>query len=56
MGAAVATPALWPLAAFGSGILGNAAWLVATGHFDLGGCLIGFGSLVLTVFCETGSE
>jgi len=56
MGAAIATPVLWPLAAILPGILGNAAWYVATGYFDLGGCLIGFGSLVLTVLCETVCE
>jgi hypothetical protein len=48
-GGPVAAPALWPLAAFCAGILGNAAWLVGTGAFDLGGCIIGLSSAALTV-------
>jgi hypothetical protein len=45
----ITRPALWPLAALTAGVLGNGAWLYATGAFDLGGCLIGFSSAVLTV-------
>jgi len=49
VGGPVAQPALWPLAAFTAGILGNAAWFVGSGAFDLGGCIVGFTSAALTV-------
>ena len=49
VGGAVAQPALWPLAAFTAGILGNAAWFVGTGAFDLGGCIVGLSSAAMTV-------
>lgn len=45
----VATPALWPLAAIVAGFFGNAAWLVGTWHFDVGGCLVGLFSAAVTV-------
>jgi hypothetical protein len=48
-GAYIATPALWPLAAFTAGILGNGAWWYGTGAFDLGGALVGMASAALTV-------
>jgi len=51
-GAAVATPTLWPLAAVLPGVIGNAAWFVGTGSFDLTGCLIGLSPIALTVAAE----
>jgi hypothetical protein len=48
-GASVATPALWPLAALLAGVVGNAAWFLGTGQFDVGGCLVGLSSAALTV-------
>jgi hypothetical protein len=55
-GAQIASPALWPLAAFIAGILGNGGWFYWTGAFDIGGCLVGLSSAALTVggelFCN----
>lgn len=51
-GQPVATPTLWPLAALLPGLIGNAAWFVGTGYFDLTGCVIGFASIPLTVGAE----
>jgi hypothetical protein len=52
----IVTPALWPLAALCTGIFGNSAFLAFTGRFDLAGGLIGFSSMVLTVFAEWVTE
>ena len=46
------TPALWPLAAIGVGVCGNAAWFYGTGAFDFVGCMIGLSSAVLTVIAQ----
>jgi hypothetical protein len=43
-GQSVAHPVLWPLAAFGVGIVGNGIWYYATGAFDFTGCMIGLSS------------
>jgi hypothetical protein len=51
-GAKLAAPALWPLAAVLAGVLGNAAWFVGTGAFDVGGCVVGLSSAALTVGIE----
>jgi hypothetical protein len=51
-GQPVATPALWPLAALLPGLIGNAAWFVGTGYFDLTGCVIGFAAIPFTVAAE----
>jgi hypothetical protein len=48
----IAAPTLWPLAAVATGLIGNAAWLVVTGHLDWIGCLIGFSSAGFTVAAE----
>jgi hypothetical protein len=56
VGGPVAQPALWPLAAFTAGILGNAAWLVGTGYFDIGGCIVGLSSAALTIGGEVLCE
>ena len=55
-GAAVAAPTLWPLAALLPGVIGNAAWFVATQTFDLGGCIVGLSSIALTVGAEAVCE
>jgi hypothetical protein len=52
LGQPVATPALWPLAALLPGLIGNAAWFVGTGYFDLTGCVIGFAAIPFTVAAE----
>jgi hypothetical protein len=49
MSGPVAVPPLWPLAAVLTGVIGNAAWWMGTGHFDLGGLLAGGASAALTV-------
>ena len=51
-GKPLTTPALWPLAAVGVGIFGNAAWFYGTGAFDPVGCMIGLSSGVLTVIAQ----
>jgi len=51
-GKPLTTPALWPLAALGVGVFGNAAWFYGTGVFDWIGCMIGFSSAVLTVIAQ----
>jgi hypothetical protein len=51
-GQSVATPVLWPLAAFTVGTVGNGIWFYATGAFDPVGCMIGLSSGVLTVIAE----
>lgn len=51
-GAAVATPALWPLALVFIGVVGNAAWFVGTGALDFNGCVIGLGSAAVTIIAE----
>ncbi len=50
-GAAVATPALWPMAALLPGLLGNAIWFVCTG-FDLCGMVIGLVPIAVTYGLE----
>ena len=47
----VAVPSLWPLAALLTGVLGNAAWIVA-GQCEPVGCLVGFSSVAVTVAAE----
>jgi hypothetical protein len=49
---AIATPMLWPLAALLPGVIGNAAWFVGTGYFDMTGCLIGLLPVALTCAAE----
>lgn len=51
-GQSVATPVLWPVAAFGVGIVGNGIRFYATGVFDQAGCMIGLSSAVATVVAE----
>jgi hypothetical protein len=51
-GKPLTTPALWPLAAVGVGVFGNAAWFYGTGVFDWVGCMIGLSSAVLTVIAQ----
>jgi hypothetical protein len=48
-GKSIATPALWPVAALLTGVLGNAAWFYGAGAFDPGGCAVGLSSAVLTI-------
>ena len=51
-GKPLTVPALWPLAAIGVGVFGNAAWLLKPGAFGVGGCMIGLSSAVLTVIAQ----
>ncbi len=51
-GQPIATPTLWPLAALLPGLIGNSAWFVSTGYFDVTGCIIGFSAIPLTVGAE----
>jgi hypothetical protein len=51
-GKPLTTPALWPLAAVGVGVFGNAAWLLKPGAFGVGGCMIGLSSAVLAVIAQ----
>jgi hypothetical protein len=48
-GQSVATPVLWPLAAFTVGIVGDGIWFYASGAFDPVGCMIGLTSAFVTV-------
>ena len=51
-GETLATPPLWPLAAVLPGVLGNVAWFLGTGVFDVGGCVVGLSAAALTVGIE----
>jgi hypothetical protein len=51
-GAAVATPALWPVAALLPGVIGNALWFVFTRQFDATGLVIGLAPMALTFGAE----
>jgi len=51
-GATLAAPPLWPLAALLPGVLGNAAWFIGTGEFDVAGLVVGFASAALAVGVE----
>jgi hypothetical protein len=47
-GSSVATPALWPIAALATGVIGNGVWWYGTGAFDAAGGLVGWSSMALT--------
>jgi hypothetical protein len=51
-GNTAARPALWPIAAISTGLIGNAIWFVVLGGIDLEGALMGFMPALFTITVE----